>query len=85
MATDATIETGDVVLARFGNVQAYGVVRGARLGRLVVERCDGQPCGPVAGRDVTRVYKNAGAPDPRPPATERLRPTAQMRLDLDAS
>ena len=79
------IEVGDIVLARFGDARAYGLVRAVRLGRFVVERCDGRPCGPVAARDIASVYKLAGAPDARSPRAGPLRPTAQMRLDLGGS
>ena len=85
MPAGTTIKVGDIVLARFGDARAYGLVRAVRLGRLVVERCDGRPCGPVAARDVASVYKPAGVPEARTPRSEPLRPTAQMRLDLGGS
>ena len=47
--------------------------------RLQVERCDGQPSGPLAASDVAAVFKPAGAPAGKPRG-ERLRPTAQMKL-----
>jgi hypothetical protein len=76
------IEVGDVVLIRGAGGRYHAVVSGARLGRLVVERCDGRPSAPVALRDVLTVFKEAGAPGSveRP---ERVRPTAQLKLDLE--
>ena len=58
----AEIQTGDLVRLRTGSGNAFAVVRGARLGRLVVDRCDGKPQGPVVLRDVIEVYKSAGRP-----------------------
>jgi hypothetical protein len=75
------IEVGDVVLARSSEGAFYAVVRGSRLGRLVVDRCDGRPSGPVSSRDVVSVFKDQGAPGTAP-ATARLRPSPQLRLDL---
>jgi hypothetical protein len=75
------IVPGDVVLARESAGQFHAVVRGVRLGRLTVERWDGRPSRPVALRDVLQVFKPAGRPEVGM-AVERLRPTAQMRLDL---
>lgn len=77
------IDPGDIVLAREGSGGYHAVVRGVRLGRLVVERCDGRAGRPVAVRDVLQVFKPAGRPDGAP-AVERLRPTAQLRMDLGA-
>jgi hypothetical protein len=77
------IEPGDVVTARGRSGSFYAVVRGIRLNRVVVERCDGRPSGPIAVRDVTAVYKNAGRPEPEQQTPGRVRPTSQMRLDLD--
>jgi hypothetical protein len=79
----AEIEVGDVVLARGATGRFHAVVTGIRLGRLAVERCDGRPSGPLPARDVVTVFKAAGAPGPEPPKTRPLRPTAQLRLDLD--
>jgi hypothetical protein len=76
------IEAGDVIMARGSSGSFYAVVRGVRLNRVVVERCDGRPAGPIAVRDVTAVFKNAGRPQ-RGPRPERVLPTTQMRLDLD--
>jgi len=70
------IHSGDVVRLR-GN--AFAVVRGTRLGRLVVERCDGKAQGPVLLRDVLEVYKPAGKPEAAP-ETEPLRPSPQLKL-----
>lgn len=70
------IHSGDVVRLR-GN--AIAVVRGTRLGRLVVERCDGKAQGPVLLRDVLEVYKPAGKPEAAP-ETEPLRPSPQLKL-----
>ena len=75
----ADIHTGDVVRLRTGAGSTFAVVRGARLGRLVVERCDGKPQGPVVLRDVVEVYKSAGRPTSGPD-TELLRPSAQLKL-----
>lgn len=75
----ADINTGDLVRLRTGSGNAIAVVRGARLGRLVVDRCDGKPQGPVVLRDVLEVYKSAGSPAGAP-GTEALRPTAQLKL-----
>jgi hypothetical protein len=75
----ADIHSGDLVRLRTSSGNAFAIVRGARLGRLVVERCDGKPQGPVVLRDVLEVYKSAG----RPTAgvdTEALRPSAQLKL-----
>ena len=71
----AEIQTGDLVRLR-GNV--FATVRGVRLGRLVVERTDGKPQGPVILRDVVEVFKPAGRPGGA--STEPLRPTAQLKL-----
>ena len=81
MGAVAEIAAGDVVLARDAGGQFHAVVRGVRLGRLEVERTDGRPGRPVRLRDVLQVYKPAGRPDTAP-AAERLRPTAQLHLDL---
>jgi hypothetical protein len=78
----AEIEVGDVVLAKGATGQFHAVVTGVRLGRLAVERCDGRASGPVAPRDVVTVFKRAGPPAAEP-RTPRLRPTGQMRLDLE--
>lgn len=78
----AEIEVGDVVLARGTTGAFHAVVSSIRLGRLGVERCDGRPSGPLAMRDVLAVFKPAGEPAPEPPRTQRLRPSAQLRLDL---
>jgi hypothetical protein len=75
----AEIQTGDVVRLRTGAGSAFAIVRGSRLGRLVVERCDGKPQGPVVLRDVVEVYKSAGRPTSGPD-TEQLRPSAQLKL-----
>ena len=75
----ADIHTGDIVRLRTGSGNAFAVVRGARLGRLVVERCDGKAQGPVVLRDVVEVYKSAGRPTSGPD-TEQLRPSAQLKL-----
>lgn len=77
----AEIAVGDVVLARGSTGRWFGVVQGVRLGRLVVERCDGRPSGPLSLRDVVAVYKHAGGPDGAP-STGRAKPTGQLRLDL---
>ena len=77
MAVD--IQTGDVVRLRTGSGNAFAVVRGARLGRLVVERCDGKAQGPVVFRDVLEVYKSAGRPATGP-EPETLRPSPQLKL-----
>ncbi len=78
--------TGDVVLVRgLGAASSpyLAQVTGSRLGRLVVERADGRPSGPVAARDVLCVYKSAGPPTGSALApTERRRPTAQLKLEL---
>ena len=79
----AEIEVGDVVLARGATGRFHAVVTGIRLGRLAVERCDGRPSGPLSPRDVTTVYKAAGAPGAEPPQTRRLRPSGQLKLDLE--
>jgi hypothetical protein len=50
-----------------------------RLGRLVVERLDGKPQGPVVLRDVVEVFKSAGRPAAAP-GTELLKPSAQLKL-----
>jgi hypothetical protein len=78
----AEIEVGDVVLARGATGRFHAVVSGVRLGRLMVERCDGRPAGPLALRDVVSVYKAAGPPDTEP-RVQRLRPTGQLKLDLE--
>ena len=81
----AEIEVGDVVLARGATGRFHAVVTGIRLGRLALERCDGRASGPLAARDVVTVYKAAGAPGEGPARTRPLRPTAQLKLDLDAT
>jgi hypothetical protein len=78
----AEIEVGDVVLARGTTGSFHAVVAGVRLGRLMVDRCDGRPAGPLAPRDVVTIYKAAGPPDAAP-RTPRLRPTGQLKLDLE--
>lgn len=78
------IAPGDVVLARGSSGSFYAVVRGIRLNRVVVERCDGRPSGPLAIRDITAVFKNAGRPQVDPGRPRRVLPTTQMRLDLDS-
>ena len=75
----ADINTGDLVRLRTGSGSTIAVVRGMRLGRLVVERCDGKPQGPVVLRDVLEVFKSAGRPEGAP-GTEALRPSAQLKL-----
>ena len=76
---DAQIHTGDVVRLRTGSGSAFAVVRGSRLGRLVVERCDGKAQGPVLLRDVLEVFKPAGRPATAPD-TEPMRPSPQLKL-----
>jgi hypothetical protein len=51
---------------------------------LAIERCDGRPSGPLSLRDVTVVYKPSGAPDPVARGGSRLRPSPQLRLDLES-
>ena len=75
----ADIHAGDMVRVRTGAGNAFAIVRGTRLGRLVVERCDGKPQGPVVLRDVLEVYKSAGRPSSGPD-TEALHPSAQLKL-----
>lgn len=70
------IQSGDLVRLR-GN--AFAIVRGTRLGRLMVERCDGKPQGPVLLRDVLEVFKPAGRPETAP-ETASLRPSPQLKL-----
>ena len=77
------IEPGDVVMARGSSGSFYAIVRGIRLNRVVLDRCDGRPSGPIAIRDVTAVFKNVGKPDPETGRFGRVRPTSQMRLDLE--
>jgi hypothetical protein len=76
----ADIQTGDVVRLRTGSGNAFAVVRGACLGRLVVDRCDGKAQGPVVVRDVLEVYKSAGRPGSGGLEVEALRPSAQLKL-----
>jgi hypothetical protein len=78
----AEIEVGDVVLAQGTGGRFHAVVTGVRLGRLAVDRCDGRAQPPLALRDVLTVFKPVGAPDGSVRAGGRLRPTAQLRLDL---
>jgi hypothetical protein len=75
----ADIHSGDIVRLRTGSGNAFAIVRGTRLGRLVVERCDGKAQGPVVLRDVLEVYKSAGRPAAGPD-TEQLRPSPQLKL-----
>jgi len=70
---------GRAVAATFEYGNTFAIVRGARLGRLVVERCDGKPQGPVVLRDVLEVFKSAGRPAAGP-EPEQLRPSAQLKL-----
>ena len=79
----AEIEVGDVVLARGATGRFHAVVAGVRLGRLAIDRCDGRPSGPLSPRDVVMVFKAAGAPSAEPPRVRQLRPTGQLRLDLE--
>jgi hypothetical protein len=79
----AEIEVGDVVLARGATGQFHALVTGIRLGRLAIERCDGRAAGPLAVRDVVTVFKPAGSPGAEPPRVRQLRPTAQLKLDLE--
>lgn len=76
------IEVGDVVLSRGRSGPFYAVVRGVRLSRVVVERCDGRPSGPIAVRDVVELFKPADKSVQLMARGERLRPSPQMRLDL---
>jgi hypothetical protein len=78
----ADIHTGDIVRLRTGAGHTFALVRGARLGRLVVERCDGKPQGPVVVRDVLEVYRSAGPPSAGMDGVqvEQLRPSAQLKL-----
>jgi hypothetical protein len=78
----AEIEVGDVVLAKGATGQFHAVVTGVRLGRLAVERCDGRASGPVSPRDVVTIFKPAGPPASEP-RTPRLRPSGQLKLELD--
>jgi hypothetical protein len=78
----AEIQVGDVILAQGTSGRFHAVVAGVRLGRLVVDRCDGRPAGPLSLRDVVTVYKRAGPPDGQPRAAQ-LRPTGQLKLDLE--
>jgi hypothetical protein len=78
----AEIEVGDVVLARGATGRFHAVVSGVRLGRVMVERCDGRPAGPLSPRDVLSVFKEAGPPDSEP-RVKRLRPSGQLKLDLE--
>jgi hypothetical protein len=78
----AEIEVGDVVLARGPTGRFHAVVAGLRLGRLAIERCDGRPSAPLSPRDVVTVYKRSGTPDAEPRG-KRLRPSGQLRLDLE--
>jgi hypothetical protein len=48
----------------------------------MVERCDGRPMGPLSPRDVLSVFKEAGPPDTET-RVKRLRPSGQLRLDLE--
>jgi hypothetical protein len=75
----ADIHVGDLVRLRTGSGSAFAVVRGGRLGRIVVERCDGKQQGPVVLRDVLEVFKSAGRPAGGP-GTDPLRPSAQLKL-----
>jgi hypothetical protein len=76
------IEVGDVVLAQGATGRFHAVVTGVRLGRLAVDRCDGRSCAPVSARDIVTVFKAAGPPEAPPRVAPRLRPSAQLRLDL---
>jgi hypothetical protein len=78
----AEIEVGDVVLARGTTGRFHAVVSGVRLGRVMVERFDGRPAGPLSPRDVLSVFKEAGPPDTET-HVKRLRPSGQLRLDLE--
>ncbi|HWI72568.1 MAG TPA: hypothetical protein VNT55_11475 [Baekduia sp.] len=79
----AEIEVGDVVLARGATGPFHAVVTAIRLGRLGVERCDGRPSGPLSARDVVTVFKPSGAPGAEPPRVRQLRPSGQLKLDLE--
>jgi hypothetical protein len=79
----AEIEVGDVVLARGATGPFHAVVTAIRLGRLGVERCDGRPSGPLSSRDVLTVFKPSGTPAPEPPRVRQLRPSGQLKLDLE--
>lgn len=79
----AEIKVGDVVLARGATGQFHAVVTAIRLGRLGIERCDGRPSGPLSARDVVTIFKPAGEPGAEPPRVQRLRPSAQLKLDLE--
>ena len=76
----ARIEIGDIVQVGTGGDGYHAIVRGVRLRRLVVERCDGLPSRPLRAADVQAVFKPAGAPEGAVTETEPLRPTAQLRL-----
>jgi hypothetical protein len=77
----AEIEVGDVVLAHGSTGRFHAVVAGVRLGRLVVERCDGRPAAPLSPRDVVSVFKAAGPPEAEA-RVRPLRPSPQLRLEL---
>jgi hypothetical protein len=79
----AEIEVGDVVLVKGATGRFHAVVAGVRLGRLAVDRCDGRPSAPLSPRDVVTVYKPAGTPSPEPPPVRALRPSGQLKLDLE--
>ena len=79
----AEIEVGDVILAQGTTGRFHAVVAGVRLGRLVVDRCDGRPAGPLSVRDVVTIFKPAGPPGAAEPKTPRLKPTGQLKLDLE--
>jgi hypothetical protein len=77
------IEPGDVVMARGSSGSFYAVVRGLRLNRVVVERCDGRPSGPLSVRDIVEIFKATGEPDVTMTGPLRKRPSSQLRLDLE--
>ncbi|HWI23000.1 MAG TPA: hypothetical protein VNT22_10355 [Baekduia sp.] len=76
------VEVGDVVFARGATGNYYAVVRGVRLNRLIVDRCDGKPAAPLSGRDVVSVFKEAARPRPDVLPGGRKRPTSQLKFDL---
>jgi hypothetical protein len=71
-----------VVLAQGATGRFHAVVTSVRLGRLAIDRCDGRTSAPLSVRDVVKVFKEAGPPEPPPRTAPRLRPSAQLRLDL---
>jgi hypothetical protein len=78
MAEPVTIQAGDIVMVRRGQM-FLALVQRASATELAIMPCDpALPDRRVRVSEVTAVYRNIGAPAAPP---RRLRPSPQLRLD----